>query len=93
MSRLANPAMADMHPSGGVPGIPLAMQTQHMAPVPPPGMAAQSQEAQSAAEFTHCRQHIVLSAYQTPLIYLHFASAILQCVQLSATASKHFRLL
>jgi hypothetical protein len=59
--RLVNPAMGDMLPSGAVPGVPLAMQMQHMAPVPPPGMAAQSQEAQSAAEFTHCRQYPVLS--------------------------------
>lgn len=52
---MAHAALGEMPPAGTVPGVPLAMQTQHMAPVPPPGMAAQSQEAQSAAEFTHCR--------------------------------------
>lgn len=56
MNRLAPPGMGEMPPGGGVPGVPLAMQTHHMGPppIPPPGMAAQSQEAQSAAEFTHC---------------------------------------
>ncbi|KAK9893743.1 hypothetical protein P389DRAFT_107854 [Cystobasidium minutum MCA 4210] len=55
MNRLAPPGMGEMPPGGGVPGVPLAMQTHHMGPppIPPPGMAAQSQEAQSAAEFTH----------------------------------------
>lgn len=86
MNRLAPPGMGEMPPGAGIPGVPLSMQTQHMgAPVPPAGMAAQSQEAQSAAEFTHCELIcnilVIRELHGQPLFLIAVCTTFGDCIE------------